>query len=75
MVFPVTYTLVFKKKGPASPCRSVLPATERENLLAIPDAKGELIRLYTLNDADLSRIRQHRGAATHRARMACPMDG
>ena len=29
----------------------------------MPDTKDELIRLYTLSDADLSRIRQHRGAA------------
>jgi len=40
-----------------------MSATERESLLALPDAKDELIRLYTFNDADLSRIRQHRGAA------------
>jgi len=45
------------------PRRSTLSATERESLLALPDAKDELIRLYTFNDADLSRIRQHRGAA------------
>ena len=44
------------------PRRSILSATERESLLALPDAKDELIRLYTFNDADLSRIRQHRGA-------------
>ncbi|MBA2658069.1 MAG: Tn3 family transposase [Nitrosospira sp.] len=37
-------------------------ATEPESLLALPDAKDELIRLYTFNEADLSRIRQHRGA-------------
>ena len=45
------------------PRRSILSAAERESLLALPDAKDELIRLYTFNDADLSRIRQHRGAA------------
>ena len=45
------------------PRRSILSATERESLLALPDAKDELIRLYTFNDADLSRIRQHRVAA------------
>lgn len=45
------------------PRRSILSATERESLLALPDAKDELIRLYTFNDADLARIRQHRGAA------------
>ena len=45
------------------PRRSILSATERENLLALPDARDELIRLYTFDDTDLSRIRQHRGAA------------
>ncbi len=45
------------------PRRSILSATERERLLALPDAKDELIPHYTFNDADLSRIRQHRGAA------------
>ncbi|MDC8756897.1 DUF4158 domain-containing protein [Janthinobacterium fluminis] len=45
------------------PSRSILSATERESLLALPDANDELIRLCTFNDADLSRIRQHRGAA------------
>ncbi len=45
------------------PRRSILSATERETLLALPNTKDELIRLYTFNDADLSRIRQHRGAA------------
>lgn len=45
------------------PRRSILSTTERECLLALPETKDELIRLYTLNDADLSRIRQRRGAA------------
>ena len=45
------------------PRRSILSATERESLLALPDAKDELIRLYSFNDIDLSRIRQHRSAA------------
>lgn len=45
------------------PRRSILSATERESLLALPDTKDDLIRLYTFNDADLSCIRQHRGAA------------
>jgi TnpA family transposase len=44
------------------PRRSILSATERESLVALPNDKDELIRLYTFNDADLSRIRQHRGA-------------
>ena len=45
------------------PRRSILSATERESLLALPDAKDELIRLYTFSDADLAIIRQRRGAA------------
>ena len=31
--------------------------------MALPDAKDELIRLYTFNDSDLSLIRQHRDSA------------
>ena len=31
------------------PRRSILSATERESLLALPDAKDELIRQYTIN--------------------------
>jgi len=45
------------------PRRSILSATERDSLLALPDTKDELIRHYTFNEADLSIIRQHRGAA------------
>ncbi len=45
------------------PRRSILSATERESLLALPDAKDELIRHYTFNETDLSVIRQRRGAA------------
>jgi TnpA family transposase len=44
------------------PRRSILSATERESLLALPDAKDELIR-YTFSDTDLSVIRQRRGPA------------
>jgi len=44
------------------PRRSILSATEREGLLAIPTASDELIRLYTFSDTDLALIRQHRGA-------------
>src|SRR5690606_24689114 len=36
---------------------------ERESLLALPDAKDDLIRYYTFSDNDLSVIRQHRGPA------------
>ena len=45
------------------PRRSILSAAERDGLLAVPDAKDELIRLYIFNDADLAIIRQHRGPA------------
>ena len=45
------------------PRRSILSATERESLLALPDTKDELIRQYTFNETDLSIIRQHRGPA------------
>ncbi len=40
------------------PCRSILSAAERESLLALPDTKDDLIRYYTLNETDLSLIRQ-----------------
>ena len=45
------------------PRRSILTATERENLLGWPEAQAELIRHYTLSATDLAIIRQHRGAA------------
>jgi hypothetical protein len=45
------------------PRRSILTATERENLLGWPEAHAELIRHYTLSATDLAIIRQHRGAA------------
>ena len=45
------------------PRRSILSAAERDGLLTLPNAKDELIRLYTLNDADLAAVRQHRGPA------------
>ena len=45
------------------PRRSILSVTERDSLFALPESKDELIRLYTLNESDLSIIRQHRGAA------------
>lgn len=56
-------SLVFKKKEPACHAFDPFRATKRESSLAQPDAKDELIRLYTFNDADLSRIWQHRDAA------------
>ena len=45
------------------PRRSILSAAERESLLALPDAKDDLIRHYTFSDTDLSIIRQRRGPA------------
>ena len=45
------------------PRRSILTATERDNLLGWPDSQAELIRHYTLSATDLAIIRQHRGAA------------
>lgn len=43
--------------------RSILSTTERESLLVLPDTEDELIRHYTLSEADLSLIRQRRGEA------------
>src|SRR3546814_14630488 len=45
------------------PRRSILSATERQSLLALPDVKDDLIRYYTFSDTDLSVIRQRRGPA------------
>ena len=45
------------------PRRSILSAAERDSLLALPDAKDELIQHYTFNETDLSIIRQRRGPA------------
>lgn len=45
------------------PRRSILSAVERASLLALPDSEDELIRHYTLSEADLSLIRQRRGDA------------
>jgi len=43
------------------PRRSILSATERATLLALPDGQDDIIRHYTLSEPDLSLIRQHRG--------------
>lgn len=43
--------------------RSVLSATERASLLALPDTPDDLIRHYTFNESDLTLIRQRRGDA------------
>ena len=45
------------------PRRSILTAAEYDSLVAIPDARDELIRLYTFSDADLALIGQRRGPA------------
>jgi len=45
------------------PRRSTLSAAEREQLLSLPDTPAEFIRQYTLSEADLALIHQHRGAA------------
>lgn len=44
------------------PRRSLLSAAERDGLLALPLTRDDLIRAYSLNDADLAIIRQRRGA-------------
>jgi len=43
--------------------RSILSATERVSLLALPDTQDELIRYYTFNESDWALIRQRRGDA------------
>lgn len=45
------------------PRRSILSATERASLLALPDTEDELIRHYTFSEADLSLIRLRCGDA------------
>ena len=45
------------------PRRSALTAAERDSLLAVPEAKDELIRLYTFSETDLAIINQRRGRA------------
>jgi TnpA family transposase len=45
------------------PRRSILSASERESLLALPDNKADLILHYTLTESDLSFIRQRRSSA------------
>ena len=41
--------------------RSILSASEKESLLAIPEDQDSLIRLYSFSDADLTIIEQRRG--------------
>lgn len=45
------------------PRRSILSATERTGLLALPESQDDLIRYYTFNETDGALIRQRRGDA------------
>lgn len=42
------------------PRRSILSATERDSLLTLPTAVGDLIRYYEFSEFDLSITRQRR---------------
>jgi hypothetical protein len=53
------------------PRRSILSATERDTLLALPESQDDLIRYYTFNDSDLSLIRQRRGDANRLLTKIC----
>lgn len=41
--------------------RSILSATERDNLIALPN-DDLVIQYYTFNESDLAVIKQHRGS-------------
>jgi TnpA family transposase len=45
------------------PRRSILSATERDNLIALPEGEDDLIRHYSFTESNLSLIRQRRGDA------------
>ncbi len=45
------------------PRRSILSATERDNLMALPEGEDDLIRHYSFTESDLSLIRQRCGDA------------
>ena len=45
------------------PRRSILTAAKYDSLVAIPDARDELIRLYTFSDANLALVSQRHGPA------------
>jgi TnpA family transposase len=45
------------------PRRLILTSTERASLYALPENQDDLIRYYTLNEPDISLIRQRRGDA------------
>ena len=44
------------------PRRSILSATERTGLLALPESQDDLIRYYTFNETDVALIRRKRPA-------------
>ena len=50
------------EQGVPMPRRSILSATEREDLIAFPDSQDDLIQHYTFSDTDVAIIRQRRGA-------------
>ena len=43
------------------PRRNILTSTERTHLYSLPENEDDLIRYYTLNESDLSLVRQRRG--------------
>ena len=45
------------------PRRSILSASEKQSLIALPDNQAEFIRCYSLSEADISIIKQRRGDA------------
>ncbi len=45
------------------PRRAILSATERDNLLALPECQDDLIQQYSFTESDMSLIRQRRGDA------------
>ena len=45
------------------PRRSILSASEKQSLIALPDKQAEFIRCYSLSEADISVIKQRRGDA------------
>ena len=45
------------------PRRTLLSDTERDSLLVLPENQDDLIQQYSFTDADLTLIRQCRGAS------------
>jgi len=48
------------------PRRSILSATERDTLLALPESQDDLIRYYTFNESD-----QHTSELQSRLHLVC----